>query len=459
MITDETICAISTAAGTGAIATIRVSGPKAIETVDRLYKSPKAGKRLTAQRGATLHYGTLTHHERDIDEVVVALFRAPHSFTGEDSAEITCHGSVVIQRQIIKALLGEGCRMANPGEFTQRAFVNGKMDLSQAEAVADLIAAQNDTARRVALGQMRGGISTRLQTLRDELLHFLTLLELELDFSEEDVEFAQRTELQILTDKISQEIDRLRKSFALGEAIKNGVPVAIVGPTNAGKSTILNALLGEERAIVSNIHGTTRDTVEDVVEIEGVSYRFIDTAGLRTTNDVVENIGIDRAITKMKEARIVIFLSDATDEVEREKARQKIAPNIDLQTQKLLEVHNKCDLLSPVAQNNESPNDVLLISAHNACDIERLRQKIASQIDFAAVENEDAVVTNARHYEALTRAAEALTRADEGLKNNLSGELVAMEIHEVTDALASITGQISSDAVLHNIFRNFCIGK
>lgn len=456
IITDETICAISTAAGVGAIATIRVAGPEALAICDKIYFSP-SGKKIIAQKGGTHHFGTIRHAGEDIDEIVAAVFRAPHSFTGEDIVEISCHGSSIIQDAILQALISVGCRMARPGEFTQRAFANGKMDLSQAEAVADLIASQSEAARRIALRQMKGGMSNRLRLLREKLLQFTSLLELELDFSEEDVEFADRKELLALINEISLEIRKLSDTFRIGNAIKNGVPVAIVGPTNAGKSTLLNALLGEERAIVSNIHGTTRDTVEDTMTINGVLFRFIDTAGLRQTTDEIEAMGIDRTWSKLRQAQIVISLADVTTPVaELSAMRKRIADEIDGKNQTLIEVLNKKDLAEEKFSISDSE---LFISAHCADDIEMLKQRLASAINMQSIETEATIVSNARHYEALSQSLGALTRANEGLSNNLSGELVALDIHEALDHLASITGEISSQDVLNNIFSKFCIGK
>ncbi len=440
----------------GAIATIRVAGPKSLAVCDKIFRSPSS-KKLSEQRGGTFHFGQIVDGETIVDEVIANVFRAPHSFTGEDSVEITCHGSVVIQNRLLQLLIASGCRMAEPGEFTQRAFVNGKMDLSQAEAVADLIASQSEAARRVALNQMRGGFSTKLTQLRQSLLQFTSLLELELDFSEEDVEFADRTQLIALIGRIATEVERLMHSFSLGNAIKNGVPVAIVGKTNAGKSTLLNALVGEERAIVSSVHGTTRDTIEDVVNIDGLTFRFIDTAGLRQTTDEVESIGIDRTWSKLRSAQIVILLIDATaPNATSDPWRTRVLDELDPARQHLIEVYNKKDLL---ATTPTLPPNALLISAHDTRDIEALKERIASQIDSSAMEAEETIVTNARHYNALRTAAEALKRVDLGLQTNLSGELVAMDIHEVLDALASITGEVSSQDVLNNIFAHFCIGK
>lgn len=461
LITDTTICAVSTAPGVGAIATIRIAGPEALSIVDKVFRSPKEGKQLSAQRGGTFHYGTITDGQEDIDEVVVAVFKAPYSFTGEDIAEITCHGSVVIQRRIIQVLLQYGARMAKPGEFTQRAFANGKMDLSQAEAVADLIASQSDVARKVALRQMKGGFSEQLKALRGRLLEFTSLLELELDFPEEDVEFADRTQLLSFIVEIEEVVSRLAKSFVVGNAIKNGVPVAIVGPTNAGKSTLLNALLGEERAIVSDIHGTTRDTIEDTIDIEGITFRFIDTAGIRKTDDTIENIGIDRTYSKIQEAEIVVLMLDSSsEENERQEVITDVVARVNFDSQKLIIVYNKSDIAS-VSEGLATDNacDTLHISAHNRDDIKTLQEALLHTIDLKDVDTDETIVTNMRHYEALSNSLSALQRVKEGLETQLSGEFVAMDIHEVLDELGSITGEVSSQDVLNNIFKNFCIGK
>lgn len=457
IITDETICAISSAPGMGAIALIRLAGPKSIAITDEIFRSPQKDKKLADQKTATIHYGTLEHNGMIIDEVVVSIFRAPHSFTGEDIVEISCHGSVVIQQDILNALICHGARMAKPGEFTQRAFANGKMDLSQAEAVADLIASRSEAARRVALQQMRGGFRNELKTLRGGLMQFTSLLELELDFSEEDVEFADRRQLIELIDKIHIEVSNLCKSFSIGNAIKNGVPVAIVGPTNAGKSTLLNALLNEDRAIVSDIHGTTRDTIEDTTNIEGIIFRFIDTAGIRNTTDVIENIGIDRAFAKIEQAQIVILMFDInTDADTIATTKKQINKHLNPNNQRLLTLLNKSDL----ASGNISPKDgEILFSAQNANDIEDLKQRLLTIININNIDYNETVVTNARHFEALQNSKNALSRVKVGLESNQSGELVAMDIHEVLDELANITGEITGQDVLNNIFKNFCIGK
>ena len=462
---DQTvICAIATAPGMGAIAVIRLSGKGCIEVCDRLFVSP-SGKRLVNARPNTVHFGKIVDSEELVDEVLVAVFRAPHSFTGEDSIEISCHGSTYIQQRILQLLINSGARLAAPGEFTQRAFLNGKMDLSQAEAVADLIASSSATAHKMALSQMRGGFSDELMKLRVELLHITSLLELELDFSEEDVEFADRSELHSIAVGIDTLISRLCDSFSLGNVIKNGIPVAIVGNTNVGKSTLLNALLKEDRAIVSDIEGTTRDVIEDTINLQGITFRFIDTAGIRHTDDKVENMGIERTFSKIEQARIVLLLIDATKEINQflpyyTQVKEHISPDT-----RLLILLNKTDqsdspdtLLSTIAPLS-SGEFILPISAKTGHNIPHLVDQLVSAVNMEALTSGDVIVSNTRHYEALTHARSAIERVIAGLDSHLSGEFISQDIRECLHYLGEITGQITTDEVLGNIFKNFCIGK
>ena len=462
---DQTvICAIATAPGMGAIAVIRLSGKGCIEVCDRLFVSP-SGKRLVNARPNTVHFGKIVDGEELVDEVLVTVFRAPHSFTGEDSIEISCHGSTYIQQRILQLLINSGARLAAPGEFTQRAFLNGKMDLSQAEAVADLIASSSAAAHKMALSQMRGGFSDELMKLRVELLHITSLLELELDFSEEDVEFADRSELHSIAVGIDTLISRLCDSFSLGNVIKNGIPVAIVGNTNVGKSTLLNALLKEDRAIVSDIEGTTRDVIEDTINLQGITFRFIDTAGIRHTNDKVENMGIERTFSKIEQARIVLLLIDATKEINQflpyyTQVKEHISPDT-----RLLILLNKTDqadspdtLLSTIAPLS-SGEFILPISAKTGHNIPHLVDQLVSAVNMEALTSGDVIVSNTRHYEALTHARSAIERVIAGLDSHLSGEFVSQDIRECLHYLGEITGQITTDEVLGNIFKNFCIGK
>jgi tRNA modification GTPase len=466
MIDQSTICAISTPPGVGGIAVIRLSGSEAITITERAFSSPNGKKKLAEQSANTLHFGAIRSGEKMIDEVVVSLFRAPHSFTGEDVVEISCHGSQYIQQAILELLLSKGARMAGPGEFTQRAFLNGKMDLSQAEAVADLIASTSAASHKLALNQMRGGFSQELTKLRGELLSFVSLIELELDFSEEDVEFADRTQLLDLATRIEAMIGKLADSFKLGNVIKNGIPVTIAGETNVGKSTLLNALLNDERAIVSEIAGTTRDTIEDVINIRGVSFRFIDTAGIRTTADKIESMGIERTYQKIKQASIVLLLLDLTREPEKYlKNLEDVREHIDKQN--LIIVGNKADqvdesvvrkmLMDITLADNE---DMVFISAKMGHNIDSLKSLLLETVNLAKLNNEeDVIVTNARHFEALTQAREAINRAIDGLHNSITGDFLSQDIRECMHHLGLITGEISTDEVLANIFKNFCIGK
>ena len=402
-----------------------------------------------------------------MDEVLVSLFRAPHSYTGEDSTEITCHGSTYILQQVMQLLIKNGCRMAQPGEYTQRAFLNGKMDLSQAEAVADLIASTSAATHRLAMSQMRGGFSKELADLRGKLLDFTSMIELELDFSEEDVEFADRSALRHLADGIEQVITRLVHSFSVGNAIKNGVPVAIIGETNAGKSTLLNVLLNEDKAIVSDIHGTTRDVIEDTVNIGGITFRFIDTAGIRETNDTIESLGIERTFQKLDQAEIVLWMIDATDaKSQMEELSGKILPRC--QNKHLIVVFNKSDLIREEQKkdiisllSSFSKEDIssIFISARQRSGTDELQQTLIETAHLPTITQNDVIVTNVRHYEALSRALDAIHRVQNGLDANISGDFLAQDIRECIFHLSDIAGEVTNDMVLQNIFQHFCIGK
>ena len=451
-----TICALATAPG-GALGIIRISGPQTLEILSRIFS-----KDLTNAQPNTIHYGHIKDGVEIIDEVLVSVFRAPHSYTGEDSAEISCHGSRYILNKVIELLIQNGCRMAQPGEFTQRAFLNGKMDLSQAEAVADLIASTNKATHQMAMSQLRGGISTELSRLREQLLKLTSLLELELDFSDhEDLEFADRSELLELTKTIDSHITGLAHSFEKGQALKQGIPVAIAGKTNVGKSTLLNRLLKDDRAIVSDIHGTTRDTIEDTIDIQGVTFRFIDTAGIRQTTDEVEQIGISRTYATIEKARIILWLIDAEPtqkEVKdmQERSKDKSLIIIINKKDKLLESSTQelSSRLSPLASH------LLTISAKFDTNLNDLESAIYQAADIPSIRENDIIVTNARHYDSLTRAHSHLLRVLDGLSNNLSGDLLSEDLRLTLDTLAEITGgQITSNEVLGNIFKNFCVGK
>ncbi len=470
---ENTIYAPATVPGTGAISIIRISGPEAFPIADKVVTC-RRGK-IADAAGYTVLFGTVpTKDGKVLDEVLVSVFRAPHSYTGEDSVEISCHASSYIVSELMSMLALAGARAAAPGEFTQRAFINGKMDLAQAEAVADVIASQNAAAHRIAFNQMKGGFSSELKSMRAELLEMVSLMELELDFSEEDVEFADRTHLIALLDRTMAHIGRLAASFRLGNAIKNGIPVAIVGATNAGKSTLLNALLGEERAIVSDVHGTTRDTIEETLNIDGVLFRFIDTAGLRETSDIVEKIGIERSYGKLHSASIVIGMIDGTASEElMRKSAEEIVSKINPDEQKLWLLVNKCDLsgedfsLNKIVTNLNSivssvvnhSVEIIRISAKSGQGIERLKTSLASSQKDLIADQSATLVTNLRHYEALVSASASLGRAKEGLSASIPTDLVAQDIRESLYTLGSILGEISSDEVLGNIFRNFCVGK
>lgn len=460
----DTICAIATAPG-GAIGIIRVSGPEAITVTDRIF-IPATGPRLTERQPYTLTFGQIISTEKEvIDEVLVSLFRAPHSYTGENSVEISCHGSSYILQQVMQLLIQNGCRAAGPGEYTQRAFLNGKMDLSQAEAVADLIASTSAATHRMAMNQMRGGFSRELSQLRDQLLHLTSLMELELDFSDhEDLEFANRSELASLVSHIERAIVNLTNTFSTGNALKNGVPVAIVGETNAGKSTLLNALLNEERSIVSDIHGTTRDVIEDTLCLEGITFRFIDTAGIRQTADAIENMGIKRSFQKLEQASIVLWVIDATQANEQySQLTTDILPRCI--EKHLILVLNKVDLVpsgSPLPIFDKLPKDVdiIPISAMRKDGIITLQQKLVSFVSLPNFSQNDIVVSNVRHYEALLHALTAIRRVQRGLALGNACDLVSQDLRECLHYLGAIVGgTIDANEVLSNIFNHFCIGK
>ena len=471
---EDTICAPATVPGTGAISVIRMSGPQALEIADKVIRCRKGT--LSSAKGYTLKFGTIIDASGAVvDEVLASVFRSPHSYTGENSVEISCHASSYIVSTVMGLLYEAGARAAEPGEFTQRAYLNGKMDLAQAEAVADVIASQNAAAHRIAFKQMKGGFSSELRDMRGELLELVSLMELELDFSEEEVEFADRSRLDSLLEQIISHVSRLIESFRLGNAIKNGIPVAIAGATNTGKSTLLNALLGEDRAIVSDVHGTTRDTIEETLNIDGVLFRFIDTAGLRETDEVVEQIGIQRTFKKISEASIILGMIDLTRDFEStSEAIRSIIEKVDFSCQKLIFLLNKTDI-SDVRANTDTTDFIISelenkgvartntaiipISAKTGSGVGNLRTHLAdSQRDLLA-DSDTTLVTNQRHIQALTDARTSLLRVRSGLAAGLPTDLAAQDIREAIYHLGSIVGEISSDEVLGNIFRNFCIGK
>ena len=463
----DTICAIATAQG-GAVGMIRVSGPDAITITDRIFTPAKKDKHLKDQKPYTMTFGRIIHNNEVIDEVLVSLFKAPHSYTGENSTEITCHGSAYILQQVMQLLIAEGCRMATPGEFTQRAFLNGKMDLSQAEAVADLIASSSAATHRLAMSQMRGGFSKELISLQQQLLNFTSMIELELDFSEEDVEFADRSALRLLADNIEHTLTRLVDSFNVGNAIKNGVPVAIIGETNAGKSTLLNLLLNEEKAIVSDIHGTTRDVIEDTVILGGITFRFIDTAGIRETSDTIESIGIERTFQKLEQAEIVLWMIDSSNaSTQLDALAQRVLPHCE--DKQLILVFNKADLITDDQKKEleqkakallkDATGSYIFISAKEHQHTDDLEKLLIKSAHLPTVTQNDVIVTNIRHHEALNHALESIKRVQQGLDMHISGDFLSQDIRECIHFLSEISGTISSDDVLGNIFKNFCIGK
>jgi len=457
MINQETIIALATPNGLGAISVIRVSGKDAILITDKLFRSKK-NKVLSNQKSHTVHLGHLLKNNREIDEVLITLFKGPHSYTGEDTIEISCHGSTYIQKEIINLYLDNGIRSANPGEFTLRAFINGKMDLNQAEAVADLIASENEGSHKLAMQQMKSGFSNDLKKLRAELLHFSSMIELELDFSQEDVEFAERKEFKKLTKKIQSELKTLIDSFQSGNVLKNGISVAIAGKPNAGKSSLLNTLLNEDKAIVSDIPGTTRDSIEDSLVIEGVNFRFTDTAGLRETVDVIESKGIEKTKEKIKKAKILLYLFDCNDTNFRE--IESSINSFKRNDLSIILVRNKIDLKNQNQTLLDDLNDfeLLEISATDSDSVSKLKKRLVNEVNILNPYN-DIIISNSRHYEALIKALKAIEEVNIGLKKNISGDLLSVDIRRSIEYLAEITGEITNDDVLENIFANFCIGK
>ena len=462
---NDTICAVATASG-GAIGIIRVSGTEAIRITDKIFRPvDKHSTPLDKRDANTINFGFIRNGKDEIiDEVLVSIFRAPHSYTGEDSVEISCHGSSYVLQQVMSLLIENGCRSAGPGEYTQRAFLNGKMDLSQAEAVADLIKSTSAATHRMAMNQMRGGFSRELSTLRDKLLKLTSLMELELDFSDhEELEFADRDELKQIALQVKSKISGLATSFNLGNAIKNGIPVAIIGETNAGKSTLLNTLVGEDRAIVSDIHGTTRDVIEDTVNINGTVFRFIDTAGIRDTTDTIERLGIDLTFKKINQADIIIWMVDATEKSDRIKEiSEKLYPLCN--DKQLIVAYNKTDITNqPVCTEIEKipPHaHQIRISAKFGTNIDKLKQMLLTFANVPEISQSDIIITNTRHYEALIRSLEAVNRVIDGINENISSDLVAQDLRECLSHLAEITGgEITSEETLQNIFKHFCIGK
>jgi len=462
MISQETIVALASPSGAGAIAVIRISGNDAIAIASQVFQSV-SGKDITKQKTHTLHLGHIVDDGKVYDQVLLSIFKGTNSYTGENTVEISCHGSTYIQQQIIQLLLRKGCRMAQAGEFTLRSFLNGKMDLSQAEAVADLISSDNEASHQIAMQQMRGGFSNEISKLREELLNFASLIELELDFAEEDVEFADRTQFHDLLNRIEFVLKRLIDSFAVGNVIKNGIPVTIVGEPNVGKSTLLNALLNEERAIVSEIAGTTRDTIEDELTIHGMNFRFIDTAGIRETKDVVEGIGIKKTFEKIEQAQVVLYLVDAFAtlstvealkvEIEKIKNQYPLKP--------LVIIGNKADKLSEAETmilTTQIPN-ILLLSAKEKQGIDELKNQLISFVDTGALRNNETIVTNTRHYDSLLKALEEIQKVKHGLQTNLPTDLMAIDIKQTLYYIGEITGEVTNDELLGNIFANFCIGK
>lgn len=464
---EETICAPATSGG-GAIVVIRLSGPRSFQIGEKIFFPSDRKVKLTESKGYNIIYGEIRDGEEIIDDVLTSIFRAPHSYTGENSIEISCHASPYIQMRIMEILIKNGAIAALPGEFTQRAFLNGKMDLSQAEAVADLVASASQAAHRIAISQMRGGFSSEISKLRSELLRFASLIELELDFGEEDVEFADREELRSIIMEVKDLAENLASSFKLGNAIKNGIPVAIIGKPNSGKSTLLNVLLNEERAIVSEIPGTTRDVIEDTIIINGLEYRFIDTAGLRDTSDIIESLGIQKTLEKIIQASIILLIDDISDTTESVNARLEVVrEKLEGSGKNLIVLVNKIDLVTtPEIEAEfrknirlEGSESLLFISAKERTGLDELRLKLGQVVEKEKFSSQDVIITNIRHYEALLHVSESLGRVISGLDENLPEDLIAIDIRQAIHYLGEITGEITTDEILGNIFKNFCIGK
>jgi len=459
---NDTIIALATPSGAGAIAIIRLSGPEAITKVDAFFKSIHA-KKLTTQKTHTIHLGHIVEDSRILDEVLVSVFKNPKSYTGEDVVEVSCHGSSYIQQEIIQLFVRNGARIANPGEFTLRAFLNAKLDLSQAEAVADLIASDNKASHQIAMQQMRGGFSNEIKVLRDELLNFASLIELELDFSEEDVEFADRKQFEDLLERIIKVLKHLIDSFSTGNVIKNGIPISIIGAPNVGKSTLLNALLNEDKAIVSDIAGTTRDAIEDEITIEGIKFRFIDTAGIRSTDDTIESIGIKKTFEKITQSQVVLYLLDAS------KVTTDTIQIFNTDIRKIQEQYPDKQLIVVANKMDEANQELietsfvyphtLYTSAKSGLGIDSLKSKLLEFVNTGALRNNDTIITNSRHYDSLLKALAEVQKVQQGMDANLSGDLLAIDIRQALYHFGEITGEITSDDLLGNIFANFCIGK
>jgi len=463
---DDTIIALATPAGVGAVAIIRVSGADAIAIINTHFKAKSRNKNLLDVPSHSIHLGNIADEERIIDEVLVSVFKNPKSYTGENIVEINCHGSVYIQQEIIQLFLKNGVRHANPGEFTLRAFLNGKMDLTQAESVADLIASDSEASHKIALQQMRGGFAQEIQALRQELLNFASLIELELDFAEEDVEFADRTQFENLVQKIAQVLKQLIDSFALGNVLKNGIPVAIVGEPNVGKSTLLNALFNEDKAIVSDIAGTTRDAIEDELIINGISFRFIDTAGIRETIDVVERIGIEKTFENIEKAQLVLLLIDADKKKskKRKENREEVRSELSLlqakyPNKKILTILNKVDLLDEEEQAVLNSQFSILLSSKDKTGIQALKEELTQLANVGALSNNQTIVSNSRHFEALNNALKSIKEVQKGINNQIPSDLYAADIREALYHLGLISGAVTTEDLLGNIFQNFCIGK